>query len=57
MMILQIIEKSYISSLTPLLGIAALWVVLFHIDVSLFYRDLGALISRDAGIYARFFDL
>jgi len=29
-------------------GIAALWVMLFHIDVSLFYRDLGGLLSRDA---------
>ncbi|HWV15881.1 MAG TPA: acyltransferase [Cellvibrio sp.] len=48
------IEKSYISSLTPLRGIAAIWVVLFHIDVSLFYRDLGALISRDAtGIFCK----
>lgn len=44
----------YIHSLTPLRGIAALWVVLFHIDVSLFYRDLGALVSRDAsGIFSR----
>lgn len=38
----------YIDSLTPMRGIAALWVMLFHIDVSLFYRDMGALISRDA---------
>ncbi len=29
-------------------GLAALWVMLFHIDVSLFYRDMGALVSRDA---------
>jgi len=29
-------------------GLAALWVMLFHIDVSLFYRDMGALLSRDA---------
>jgi peptidoglycan/LPS O-acetylase OafA/YrhL len=44
----------YIHSLTPLRGIAALWVVLFHIDVSLYYRDLGALLPRDStGILAR----
>ena len=44
----------YIHSLTPLRGIAALWVVLFHIDVSLYYRDLGALLPRDStGIIAR----
>ena len=38
----------YIDSLTPLRGLAAVWVMIFHIDVSLFYRDMGALISRDA---------
>ncbi|WP_443747209.1 acyltransferase family protein [Asticcacaulis solisilvae] len=38
----------YIGSLTAMRGVAALWVMLFHIDVSLFYRDMGALISRDA---------
>ena len=38
----------YIDSLTPLRGLAALWVMVFHIDVSLFYRDMGALVSRDA---------
>ncbi len=38
----------YIDSLTPMRGVAALWVMLFHIDVSLFYRDMGALVSRDA---------
>lgn len=37
----------YIDSLTPMRGLAALWVMLFHIDVSLFYRDMGALLSRD----------
>lgn len=46
-------QSHYIASLTPLRGIAALWVVLFHIDVSLYYRDLGALISRDtSGIFS-----
>ena len=44
----------YIDSLTPLRGLAALWVMVFHIDVSLFYRDMGALVSRDAtGIISR----
>ncbi len=44
----------YIHSLTPLRGIAALWVVLFHIDVSIFYRDLGALVPRaSSGIFSQ----
>jgi len=38
----------YIDNLTPLRGLAAVWVMIFHIDVSLFYRGLGALVSRDA---------
>jgi len=38
----------YIGSLTAMRGVAAVWVMLFHIDVSLFYRDMGALIPRDA---------
>ena len=41
-------QGKYIGSLTAMRGIAAVWVMLFHIDVSLFYRDMGALISRDA---------
>jgi peptidoglycan/LPS O-acetylase OafA/YrhL len=45
---------SYIHSLTPMRGLAAIWVMLFHIDVSLFYRDLGALLPRDAtGLLSR----
>lgn len=44
----------YIHSLTPLRGLAALWVVLFHIDVSLYYRDLGALLPRaSTGIFSQ----
>jgi len=44
----------YIGSLTAMRGLAALWVLLFHIDVSLFYRDMGALVSRDAtGLIAK----
>ncbi len=47
-------SNHYIHSLTPLRAIAALWVVLFHIDVSLFYRDLGALVPRTAsGIFSQ----
>lgn len=47
-------KTTYIDSLTSLRGIAALWVVLFHIDVSIFYRDLGGLVPRDAtGIFAK----
>ncbi len=38
----------YIGPLTAMRGLAALWVMLFHIDVSLFFRDMGALVSRDA---------
>lgn len=38
----------YIGSLTAMRGVAAVWVMLFHIDVSLFYRDMGALIPREA---------
>lgn len=44
----------YIHSLTSLRGIAALWVVLCHIDVSIFYRDMGALVPRAAsGIFSQ----
>ncbi len=38
----------YIGSLTAMRGMAAVWVMLFHIDVSLFYRDMGPLMPRDA---------
>lgn len=45
---------NYIHSLTPMRGVAAIWVMLFHIDVSLFYRDYGALLPRDGtGIVSR----
>ncbi len=40
-------ETHYISSLTPMRGIAAIWVMFFHIDVIIYYRDFGALISRE----------
>lgn len=41
-------QGKYIGSLTAMRGVAAIWVMLFHIDVSLFYRDMGALVPRDA---------
>ncbi|NLR94277.1 acyltransferase family protein [Flammeovirga agarivorans] len=48
------LKVSYLSSLTPLRGIAALWVVLFHIDVSTYYRDLGGILPRAAtGIFSK----
>ena len=47
-------NTSYIHSLTPLRGIAALWVVLFHIDVCTFYRELGGLLPRaHTGIFSQ----
>lgn len=36
-----------IEGLTPLRGLAALWVALFHADVILFFRQFGALLDRD----------
>ncbi len=44
----------HIPSLTPLRGIAALWVVLFHIDVCIYYRELGSLLPKDnSGLIAK----
>src|ERR1700739_3127098 len=43
-----------IEGLTPLRGLAALWVVLFHADVILFFRQFGPLLDRDAtGLISR----
>jgi peptidoglycan/LPS O-acetylase OafA/YrhL len=39
--------RTQISALTSLRGIAAVWVMLFHIDVIIFYRELGSLIPHD----------
>lgn len=45
---------AYLNALTPMRGLAALWVVLFHIDVSIYYRELGALLPREeTGIIAQ----
>lgn len=38
----------HIPSLTSLRGIAAIWVLFFHLDVILFYRDLGPLVPHEA---------
>lgn len=47
-------KANTINSLTSLRGIAALWVVLFHIDVSIYYRELGALVPRElTGIFSK----
>lgn len=41
-------ERADFSSLTALRGVAALGVVLFHVDVCLFYRDMGTLLPKTA---------
>ena len=38
--------NQYLSALTALRGIAALWVVVFHMDVIIFYRELGTLMPH-----------
>ncbi|HMA51961.1 MAG TPA: acyltransferase [Magnetospirillaceae bacterium] len=40
--------KARLDGLTPLRGLAALWVVLFHADVILVFRQLGGLLDRTA---------
>jgi peptidoglycan/LPS O-acetylase OafA/YrhL len=40
-------QNQYLPCLTALRGIAALWVVLFHLDVIIFYRELGSLIPHE----------
>ncbi len=43
-----------IPSLTSLRGIAAIWVVLFHIDVCIFYRGLGSILPKEgSGLIAQ----
>lgn len=39
-------KGQYLSALTALRGIAALWVVFFHMDVIIFYRELGAILPH-----------
>ena len=41
-------KTTYLHALTPLRGIAAIWVMIFHIEASLRYRNLGTLIDPDA---------
>ncbi|HEU4789846.1 MAG TPA: acyltransferase [Flavobacterium sp.] len=47
-------QTNYINSLTPMRGIAAIWVMFFHMDVIIFYREFGTLIPHEAsGILAK----
>lgn len=39
--------KNHIVGLTSLRGIAAIWVLFFHLDVIIFYRDLDSLIPHE----------
>jgi peptidoglycan/LPS O-acetylase OafA/YrhL len=39
--------RSNLPSITALRGVAAIFVVFFHMDVIIFYRELGSLISHD----------
>lgn len=39
-------KNQYLPALTALRGIAALWVVLFHMDVITFYRELGPIVPH-----------
>jgi len=41
-------DNTDIPALTSWRGIAAVWVLFFHLDVAIFYRDMGALIPHDA---------
>jgi peptidoglycan/LPS O-acetylase OafA/YrhL len=40
-------QTNYINSLTPMRGIAAIWVMFFHMDVIIFYREFGTLIPHE----------
>jgi peptidoglycan/LPS O-acetylase OafA/YrhL len=47
-------QTNYINSLTPMRGIAAIWVMFFHMDVIIFYRKFGTLIPHEtSGILAK----
>lgn len=39
-------NKQYFPALTALRGIAALWVMLFHMDVIIYYRELGTIVPH-----------
>ena len=50
----QVRMKQYLPALTALRGIAALWVVLFHLDVIIYYRELGTLLPQQwSGLIAK----
>lgn len=40
-------KPTYIHSLTPMRGIAALLVVIFHMDVIIYYQKLGSFLQRE----------
>lgn len=44
---LKTAKKDYLPILNALRGIAAIWVVLFHMDVILFYREVGTLLPKE----------
>lgn len=47
-------KLNYITSLTPMRGLAALWVMFFHLDVIIFYREFGSFFPHDgSGIISR----
>lgn len=43
---MQTTQQGYFSTLTALRGIAAIWVMLFHMDVIIYYRELGTLLPK-----------
>ncbi len=46
--------NQYLPTLTALRGIAALWVVLFHLDVIIYHRELGTLLPQQwSGLIAK----
>lgn len=45
--LMNIPSNEYFKGLTSLRGIAAIWVLFFHLDVIIFYRDLGPLIPHE----------
>lgn len=50
----EVMTPPYLTSLTTMRGVAALWVVFFHMDVILFYRDFGHFLPLgDSGLVAK----
>jgi peptidoglycan/LPS O-acetylase OafA/YrhL len=47
-------NKGYFSTLTALRGIGALWMMLYHIDLIIYYRELGTFLPRSySGLLAK----